>query len=143
MDNMDNNFSTPEQTSAPSATVEREPLPQFDGQMQAPAFEQASAGNGTHPEVEACVNAAFGKSLAATIMAFFPICSIIAIVFGCKGLRLVNEAIEKANRLGVQPSGKNVAAKVLGMIGKIAGIVYTVLYGIEFLYIFVLIAALL
>ena len=109
----------------------REPLPQMDFQPAPPTFEEQQPEE--NPEVEECVNAAFGKCLAAAIMAWFPIASIIAIFFGATGLKMVKAAAEKANQLGVQPGGKNVAARVLGMVGQIAGIVVTINYGFVFL----------
>ena len=111
----------------------REPLPQMNFQVPPPSFEQQQTEQPSNPEVESTVNSAFGKSLAAAIMAWFPICSIIAIFLGSGGLKLVQAAIDRANQLGVQPGGKNVAARVLGMVGKIAGIVMTVIYGIYFI----------
>lgn len=84
------------------------------------------------PEISNVVNAAFGKGLAATIMAWFPVASIIAIFFGANALKLVNEGNAIAARYGYDTVGKNIAAKVLGNIGKIAGIACTVFYGIYF-----------
>ncbi len=81
------------------------------------------------PAVESYVEAAFGKSLAATIMCGFPVASIIAIIFGSAGLNLVEQAKNLAAQRGVKPSGKCVAATVLGKIGKIAGIVMTAFWG--------------
>lgn len=140
---MENNeFNTQEQANTQNAEFVREPLPQFDVPLQtAPVFEQA--GTESFQEVESCVDSAFGNSLAATILAWFPIGSIIAIVLGSKGLRLVQKAIEKAGRLGREPGGKNIAAKVLGLIGKISGIVMTVFWGIYMFAIMMIIMALL
>ena len=90
-------------------------------------------------EVDALVEAAFSKSLAATIMCGFPVASIIAIVFGNTGLGLVDRAKRLAAQRGVRPSGKNVAANVLGKIGKIAGIALTAFWGVYF---FILLAIL-
>lgn len=86
----------------------------------------------TDPEVEARIDAAFGKSLAATIMAGFPVASIIAIFFGNTGLNMVDEAKRLAAQRGAKPGGKNIAATVLGKIGKIAGIVMTAFWGFYF-----------
>lgn len=83
----------------------------------------------TDPEVESYVEAAFGKSLAATIMCAFPVASIIAIFFGNTGLNLAESAKQLAAQRGVKPSGKNIAAVVLGKIGKICGIVMTAFWG--------------
>lgn len=100
------------------------------GYPQQPYAQQPS---GEHPAVTASADAAFGKSLAAAIMCSFPITSIIAIILGSAGLSLVEETNRLAAQYGVSAGGKNVAAKVLGMIGKIAGIVMTVFWGLYFL----------
>ena len=94
----------------------------------------------TDPAVEQCVDAAFGKSLAATIMCGFPVASIIAIIFGSTGLNLAENAKVMAAQRGVKPSGKNVAATVLGKIGKIAGIVMTAFWGFYLFIILMIIA---
>ena len=115
-------------------TAGREPLPTLDFSVQAPVFTQTTVScDENNTEIEVCVGTAFGKSLAATIMAWFPICSIIAIVLGNGGLQMVQRANELASRYGVDAGGKNIAAKILGMIGKIAGIVMTVIYSIYFI----------
>lgn len=93
------------------------------------------------PQIAEPVNSAFGKGLAATIMGWFPITSIIAIFLGCGALKNVKEANAIAANYGIQTIGKNVAAKVLGMIGKIVGIVYTVIWGLYFVGIFFMILA--
>ena len=84
------------------------------------------------PEADAYVDAAFSKSLAATIMCSFPVASIIAIFFGSAGLDLVEKAKYLAAQRGVRLSGKNIAATILGKIGKIAGIVMTAFWGFYF-----------
>ena len=89
------------------------------------------------PEVDACVDSAFGKALASAIMCEFPIASIIAIVMGSTSLNLVEQAKFMAAQRGVKPSGKIVAATILGKIGKIAGIVMTVFWAIYFFIILV------
>lgn len=93
------------------------------------------------PQVDSCVENAFGKGLAATIMAWFPIASIIAIIFGNKAQEMVESAKIMAAQRGVNISGKNIAAKVLGTIGKIGGIVMTVFWGIYLFIIFAVIMA--
>lgn len=109
----------------------REPLPTMSFSAQSPNFTQAAANQtASNQEVESCTGSAFGKCLAAAIMAWFPICSIIAIILGSGGLKLVDRANELAAYYGVSAGGKNVAAKILGMVGKIAGIVMTAFYGI-------------
>lgn len=83
-------------------------------------------------KVAQMVNDAFGKCLAACIMAWFPVASIIAIVTGNTGLRMLEEAKAVAAQTGVDAGGKAIASKILGMIGKIGGIVCTALYGLYF-----------
>lgn len=112
---------------------DREPLPTLDFSAQPPVFAQTvEPQKESNSEVEECAGSAFGKSLAAAIMAWFPICSIIAIILGSGGLKRVKRANELAAHYGVSAGGKNVAAKILGMVGKIAGIVMTVIYSLYF-----------
>ena len=92
------------------------------------------------PQVASLVDAAFGKSLAATIMCWFPVASIIAIFMGSAGLNMVEQAKWLARQRGSIISGKNVAATVLGKIGKIAGIVMTVWWAFYILFIIVMIS---
>lgn len=66
--------------------------------------------------MNAYVEEAFGKSLAATIMCGFPVESIIAMCFGSKGLTLVKDAKGLASERGVQPHGKHIEATILGKI---------------------------
>lgn len=73
---------------------------------------------------------AFSKSLAAAIMAQFPIASIIAIIFAVKGRNLVNALFNKAEALGVSAGGKGIAAKILSIAGLISSIVNTALYAL-------------
>lgn len=94
----------------------------------------------TDPTVESYVNAAFTKSLASVIMCEFPVASIIAIVMGSKGLEFVEAAKTLAAQRGVKPSGKNIAANILGKIGKIAGIVMTIFWGVYFLIFLIILA---
>lgn len=123
-------------------TETREPLPTYTGQsMPLMGQQQVHAQTAqpymvSNPELNTCVESAFSKSLAATIMAWFPICSIIAIFFGSAGLKLADRANEMASYYGCSAGGKNIAAKVLGRIGQISGIAMTVFYAI---YIFIII----
>ena len=82
------------------------------------------------PEIEELTGKAFGKGLAAAIMAWFPVASIIAIFFGSKAVRLVAETREKAAWRGRHAPGKLIPAKTLGMVGKIGGIVMTALWAV-------------
>lgn len=90
------------------------------------------------PEIEECVNAAFGKALASAILGFFvglPIGTIVGIFLGNSALKKVKEANEMAAYYGVSAGGKAIAAKVLGMVGKISGIAMTVFWAGYFVFI--------
>ena len=86
-------------------------------------------------EIASCVESAFGKGLAATIMAWFPVTSIISIFLGHSALSLNAQAQELGTYYGVEVPGKNIAAKVLGKVGKIGGIAMTAFYAFYFFYI--------
>lgn len=106
---------------------------------QQPAYQQPVAPAPTScPAAEACASDAFGKGLAATIMAWFPVASIIAIAMGGKGLGLLEQAEAIAAQYGVSVGGKAIAAKILSKIGKIGGIAMTIFWGF---YIFIIIVA--
>ncbi len=125
---MEQNMSTPQCTPQ-----QREPLPIY-GSQQPTTYAQTSQNTTvTPPDLASCVDSAFGKSLAATIMAWFPICSILSIIFGSMGLKLVKKAEQMAAYYGVSAGGKKIAAKILGKIGKISGIVMTAFYGFYFI----------
>lgn len=97
---------------------------------------------GAPERVEQMANDAFGKCLAACIMAWFPVASIIAIIVGSQGLKMVESANAMAATLGISAGGKAIAGKITGMIGKIGGIVMTAFYGLYFLiFFFALIAS--
>lgn len=77
------------------------------------------------------VSSAFGNGLAATIIAAFPIASIVAIVLGNRALKTVeNVRAVCLNQPELTLGRKNRAAKVLGLVGKILGIVMTVFWPI-------------
>ena len=77
---------------------------------------------------------AFDKALASAILSGFPIGSIIAIVMGSQALGLVDHAKQLAEPYGIFGGGKYIAARVLALVGKICGIVMTVIYPIYFIY---------
>lgn len=110
----------------------REPLPAWDMPAYTPTYTDTRPKS--NPQVEACVDSAFSKSLAATIMAWFPFCSIVGIILGCVGSTLVKKANDLAAIYGISAGGKNVAAKVLAMVGKIAGIAMTAFWAFYLLY---------
>ena len=88
-----------------------------------------------------CADSAFGKTLASVIMAWWAVTSIIAIIFGAIGIKNVNKAEELETNYGVSAGGKKVAAKIMGKIGLIGGIVMTAFWSIYFLILFIVILA--
>ena len=84
--------------------------------------EQAAA------EVAKLANSAFGKCLAAVILAWWPVTSVIAIILGGIGLKAAKKATALAEANNISAGGKKVAAKITGMIGLIGGIVMTVFW---------------
>ena len=106
----------------------------MDYSAQQPVYTQTTESRPRIiPEVEECVNAAFGKALASAILGFgvgLPIISIIAIILGNSALNKVKEVNELAAYYGVSAGGKAVAAKVLSKVGKISGIALTVFWAV-------------
>lgn len=141
-------------------TENREPLPTFgtqpqngyaqpnaDGREPLPTMNFAAQPTYTAPapqavsEIESCANSAFGKALASVIIASLPIGSLIAIFLSSGALRLVKRANELAAYCGVSAGGKAVAAKIMGIIGKISSIVMTVFYVLYFFLLAILIGS--
>lgn len=121
MNNNIENVTTTEQPAEQLAEVPAATVPADTQQNSAAATENHSM-----------VNSAFGKGLAATILAWFPITSIIAIFLGGSATKLVKKLRDHATANGIKPSGKNIAAKILGMVGKIGGIAMTIFWVIYF-----------
>ena len=75
-------------------------------------------------------------ALMYTFLLLLLMCSIVSVVLGCVALRQAKKADELAVAYGMRAGGKNIAAKVLGQIGKIIGIgiisifAFTVLIGV-------------
>ena len=109
---------------------QREPLPTMDYPGYTPVVEQPRPQN--YSQVTESANSAFGKGLAATIMAEFPVTSLIAIFMGAAGLKKVKQTNEMAAYYGIKAPGKNIAAKVLSMIGLITGIAMTAFWSLYF-----------
>ena len=84
-------------------------------------------------KVQELVDGAFGKGLASTIMAWFPITSIIAIFLAAASKKASKEALRLATALGIEAGGKNIAAKILNTVGLISGIVMTCFWGLYIL----------
>ncbi len=114
-----------------SYQVEATPVPPATTYAPVPPVAPVS-----DPALDAMVDDAFGKSLAAAIMAEFPVASIIAISFGINSLDMLEQARVLAAQRGAKLSGKAIATKILGMIGKIAGIAMTVFWAIYLTVIF-------
>ncbi len=134
-----NNLNTPEITPAPEA---REPLPTFAPVQPVPAYvapAQPQENPYVRAELDACAQESFGKALASAILMEFPIGSIIAIFLGSGALKKFQHAQEIAQQNGVYVGGKNVAARVLAMVGKFGGIAMTAFWGFYFSYMFLII----
>ena len=130
---MDQNYFTPQETPQ-----QREPLPTFPPQPQYNYSQPVQTP--VVPELKSCVESAFSKALASVIMAGFPIASILSIIFGSLALKNVKKAEDIANYYRVSSGGKKIAAKIMGKIGKITGIVMTCFYSLYILF-FILVFA--
>ena len=103
--------------------------PQYQqAQYQQPVYQQPAQPNILPPDIQQRIGGVFGKALASTIMSEFPIASIIAIFFGNNALKEIMELMDICRSMGVRLPGKLVAARILGIVGKISGIVYTCIY---------------
>lgn len=128
------------QTNQQQNTYYQPPTPDNYGQPQYSYDYSQQAAYGQYPENSAndariaeLAGAAFGRALASVIIPGLPISSIISIVLGSKALKLTHQADELAAACGKRAGGKNIAAKILGKIGKIAGISFTVFWGVYIL----------
>ncbi len=101
--------------------------------------EFAAAMGPTKKDLDGIIDKSFGKGLAATICAWFPIASIVAIILGSKSMKIWKEAKNLSQQYGVKLSGKNIAARVLGMVGTFGGIGMTCFW---LLYIIIIVAIL-
>lgn len=72
----------------------------------------------------------FSQALAATIMSVFPVASIIALIKGKAILPDIIALIEKYDSLGIACPGKLKTAKILAMVGKFAGLGFTIYYAV-------------
>ncbi|MBQ8183998.1 MAG: hypothetical protein IJ025_08905 [Clostridia bacterium] len=103
--------------------------PAQDSQASVHTFQQTTQPNVLPPDIQQRINDVFGKALAAAIMSEFPVASIIAIFFGNNALKEIVALTEICRSMGIRLPGKLVAGRILGIVGKIAGIVYTCIYG--------------
>ena len=113
---MDQNYQTPQTNYAPAYVQPPVAVPSVD-QMVAELSDKA-----------------FGKALASAILSGFPIGSIIAIVLGSKALNLVDHAKKLAEPYGIFGGGKYIAARILALVGKISGIIMTVIWPFYLIY---------
>lgn len=123
----------------------QETLPQFNTYTQSesngdinfipesPVFveEHVAKKDKRHPEVDKLVDDAFTKGIIATVLIFFPICSIIAIFIGKKSYDTLNKAQKLSEEYDVGLGGKATAAKILCRVGLYGGIVTSVSYIFE------------
>ncbi len=93
---------------------------------------------GVMSQIQSLANSAFGKGLASVIMAEFPILCFIAIFLGGSAASRAKSASALALQNGVSAGGKCVAAKILGTIGMILGIIMSLFW---VLYIIIIIIA--
>ncbi len=117
-----------------------EPLPRYDVPVQDPysqSYTQPQPAAGSDPQVASLANSAFTKGLIAAILCEFPIGSIIAIFFGGTAQKLAQQAADLAVSLGISAGGKNVAARILGKVARIVGIVMTIFWAVYFLFIII------
>lgn len=98
-------------------------------------------------EVADLANGSFGKGLAATIMANFPITCYIAIFLGLAGLKKSKRAGALASEHGIRVGGKGKAGKILSIVGIAYGgymsLAWTLVILIYAIYAVILLAALL
>lgn len=120
---MDNNNYQP-QYQQPQYQQPQYQQPQY----QQPQYQQPQQSNNLPTDIQQRINAIFGKALAAAIMSEFPVASIIAIFFGNNALKEIMELMDICRSMGVRLPGKLVAARILGIVGKISGIVCTCIY---------------
>jgi hypothetical protein len=132
---MDNNNYQPvyeqPQYTAPNYQQPQYQQPQYQQpQYQQPQYQQPvyQQPNILPPDIKQRIDNVFGKALAAAIMAEFPIASIIAIFFGNNALKEIMELMDICRIMGMRLPGKLVAARILGIVGKISGIVCTCIY---------------
>lgn len=123
--------------SLPTFNPQSQQPPQFMPQPpQTPYGQQEPYPGANAHTIEEGADSAFGKSLASVIMAWFPVCSFIAIFLAAAGLRRASATSDLAARLGMSAGGKNVAARIMGTIGLISSIIMSVFWIFYILLIF-------
>lgn len=89
-------------------------------------------------QIQGLSKSAFGKGLASVIMSAFPILCFVAIFLGGSAVSQSKSASALALQNGVSAGGKCVAARILGIIGLILGILMTLFW---VLYIIIIVVA--
>ena len=115
---MDNNNYQPqnEQTQGPK--------------YSAPEYQNLSKPADLPQDIHQKIEELFSQALAATIMSVFPVASIIALIKGKAILPDIIALIEKYDSLGIACPGKLKTAKILAMVGKFAGLGFTIYYAV-------------
>ncbi len=134
-------FTLDNQAQGNSNASGREPLPTFDFSVQQPVYNQTvEASSDCQREIDSLSGPAFGKALASVIMSWYPVTSIIGLILASSALKKVKKANALAERCGISAGGKIIAAKIMGTIGKISGIVMTVFWSLYILLIIAIVA---
>lgn len=110
-------------------------------------YEEPTPDPAVVNEVTELAGSSFGKGLAATIMANFPITCYIAIFLGLAGLKKSKRASALASEHGIRIGGKGKAGKILSIVGIAYGgymsLTWTILIVVYAIYAIILLAALL
>ncbi len=95
------------------------------------AYSEAEAAENREQKMfaDGMIEETFGKALASAICASFPVASIVAIVLGNNALKKWKEATALSQQYRFKLTGKSIPTRVLGLVGKIAGIAMTVFWG--------------
>ena len=88
--------------------------------------------NPIHPVVKKRTDESMNIGIAAAAMAQFPIVSMLSVYLGLKVSKDVKKTEEMAESYKCDLPGKHKIAKILGMVGTIAGLVYSASHFIAF-----------
>ncbi len=123
-------------TSSPDAPFQAVPSYIPTEQPQTPVIPQNLIDT-----VESLASSAFGKGLAGAIISFFPIASVVGIFLSAFGLSNAKKASEIGNRYGFKAPGKNIAGRILSIVGLAQSIFYTCIWSIYFFFILAIIGS--
>ena len=98
--------------------------PQYAQPQYAAQPQYGQVQPGVTPESQALSKSILGFGIAAVICAWFPIASILGIIFGS----IAKGRAKTFDLNGYPTNGRRVAGKVLGIIGLVGGIIMTVYY---------------